>query len=187
MSILSPLFSLVVVAGVVAACQGAVEGPEASQLSPQAQTESAEELSDAARVPSDDGLTEVSAEETGRTGLADLAGVEWVLTRFSPEEEAPAEPEITLVLAAGAISGSSGCNRYRTTLTEGETPGQVSVGQIVGTMMACPDETMKLEGRYLEALQATTHYGFLAGSLVLSWSRDEVSGALFFSSGPLEE
>jgi len=135
----------------------------------------------------ENGLTEASTEDMGRMSLVDLAGVEWVLTRFGWDKVAPSAPEITLVFAADGISGGSGCNRYMASAIAGEMPGQMSVGQIAGTRMACPDEAMKLEDRYRDALKATTQYSFLAGHLVLSWNRDEDMGTLFFSSRPMSE
>jgi len=130
----------------------------------------------------EDGLAEVSTEDMGRTSLADLAGVEWVLTRFGRDEDAPAEPEITLTFEGDRIGGRSGCNRYDTTVVVGDMPGKFTIAAVAGTMMACPNEIAALERRYLDRLQAVTGYSFLAGDLTLTWDGDESWGTLFFKA-----
>jgi heat shock protein HslJ len=47
-------------------------------------------------------------------------------------------------------------------------------------MMACPDEVMRLEGRYLKAIGEVAGYSFLAGKLVLAYGDGDVVGAMLF-------
>jgi heat shock protein HslJ len=133
----------------------------------------------------EDGLTEVSTEDLGRISVSDLEGVEWVLNRLTWDEAAPAEPEITLVFHNGSISGSSGCNRYNSEVSEGDMPGDLSVGLIASTRMACGDDVNALETRFRQALESANQYSFMAGNLVLNWSREDVWNTMIFESRPL--
>jgi heat shock protein HslJ len=91
------------------------------------------------------------------------------------------QPEITLVFDGERISGSSACNRYFAGVKEtGELPGDLHISEIGGTRMACPEEVMTLENRYLEALGSVTRYSFMAGKLALSWRKNGASGTLLF-------
>jgi len=129
----------------------------------------------------DSGLTEVASEITGTLSIEDLGGPEWVLTHFGWDEPAPAEPEVTLVLEEGRIAGSGGCNRYFTVAAASEVPGNLTLGPVGSTMMACPEEIMALEGRYLKALESAVSFSFLAGKLVLSYRNDDAIGVLLFA------
>ena len=118
---------------------------------------------------------------TGTLSLADLAGTEWVLKPPGCERAAEGQPEITLVFDGDRISGKSACNRYFAGAKEGaELPGDLHISDIGGTRMACPEEVMNLENRYLEALGSVTRYSFMAGKLVLTWRKNGASGALLF-------
>lgn len=128
-----------------------------------------------------DGLKEVASEITGTLSLADLGGVEWVLSHFGWEDPAPPEPAITLVFEGERIAGSSGCNRYFAGVEAGEAPGELAIGPARATRMACPDEQMALEDRYLKALGRVVRFGFAAGRLLLTWSERGSTGSLLFA------
>jgi heat shock protein HslJ len=118
---------------------------------------------------------------TGTLSLADLAGTEWVLSQLDANEPLAAQPEITLVFEGDRISGKSACNRYFAEAKEGaELPGDLHISDIGGTRMACPEEVMNLENRYLDALGKVTRYSFLSGKLALTWWNDGATGALLF-------
>jgi len=118
---------------------------------------------------------------TGTLSLADLAGTEWVLSQLDANEPLAAQPEITLVFDGDRISGKSACNRYFAGAKEGaELPGDLHISDIGGTRMACPEEVMNLENRYLDALGKVTRYSFLSGKLALTWWNDGATGALLF-------
>jgi heat shock protein HslJ len=118
---------------------------------------------------------------TGTLSLADLAGTEWVLNRLDVNEPLAAQPEITLVFDGDRISGKSGCNRYSAGVKEGgELPGDLHINDIGGTRMACPEEVMELENRYLDALGKVTRYSFMSGKLALTWWNDGATNALLF-------
>jgi len=123
-----------------------------------------------------------SGVEATRLSVAALAGPEWVLAQFDRNEPAPDEPEITVLFEEGRIAGGSGCNRYMGSVTEGEMPGDLSVGVLAGTMMACPPEVMDLENRYRQKLEKVVKYGFLNRQLILTFEKEDGNiGALFFT------
>ncbi len=123
-----------------------------------------------------------SGVETTRLSVAALAGPEWVLTQFDRNDPAPDEPEITVLFEEDRIAGGSGCNRYMGTVTEGEMPGDLTVGMLAGTMMACPPEVMDLENRYRQKLEKVVSYGFLNRQLILTFEKEDGDiGALLFT------
>ena len=127
----------------------------------------------------DGGLVEASTDVTGTLSIDDLSGVEWSLTHLGRDEPVPEGSSITMVFESGRILGSSGCNRYFAGVTE-TSPGEIAIGEVGSTMMACPDEVMQLEARYLKAVGQVAGYSFLAGKLVLAYGDGGVVGAMLF-------
>lgn len=129
-----------------------------------------------------------SGVSSGRLTAAAIGTHEWVLAGWDRTEPAPAEPEITLTYADGRLAGTSGCNRYFTEVREGVSPGDIDLGPIGATMMACPDSVMRIERRFLTQLAGARKFGFQVGKLMLiseeggEWktllfeSRDSVTG-----------
>lgn len=127
-------------------------------------------------------LMEVSTEDMGRQSIADVAGVEWVLLHFNRDDEVPDDVEVTLIFDGDQIGGSSGCNRYSSSVTEGAPPGALTVNvPIAATMMACPPPADEIERRYLEALQNVRQFSFLIGKLALTWRNDDQFGVMVFA------
>ena len=114
-----------------------------------------------------------SGVEPVRLSIAAFAGPEWVLRNLDRDEPAPGEPEITLLFKEERIAGKSGCNQYMGSVTEGEMPGDLTVGLLAGTMMACPPEIMELEDRYRQQLEKVFKIGFLNGQLALTFKKDD--------------
>ena len=124
-----------------------------------------------------------SGVETARLSLDALAGPEWVLNRFDRNDPAPDEPEITVLFEEDRIAGGSGCNRYMGSITAGDMPGDLTIGLLAGTMMACPPEIMELEDRYRGQLEKVHTFGFLNGKLALTYEKDDGNaGVLLFTS-----
>jgi heat shock protein HslJ len=115
-------------------------------------------------------LTSPGVVSTGRLSLAVLAKTDWVLRAWDITEPARKDPEVTLAYDAGRISGTSGCNRYTAGVTEGKTPGELSVGLLAGTRMACPDAQASVESRFIEQLSGAQTFGFMLGRLAISYT-----------------
>ena len=131
-----------------------------------------------------DSLVELPARVTGRMSPAVLESGEWMLSAWSFDEPAPAEPVVTLRAVEGRWAGSLGCNRYTLEVAPGEMPGEVKLGAAAGTRMACPDPAGAIEARYLQALAGVTRFQFIGGRLALFHESDEVSGVLLFERRP---
>ena len=118
--------------------------------------------------------------------IASLAGTEWVLQAFGPEdaEEPAVSPAVTVAFGADStFAGSAGCNRYfgRFLMPGGDS---LALGQAGSTMMACPEPAMTQEYRYLQALGDVGRYRMAAGELVLL---DGTEQLLRFVRGPADE
>lgn len=133
----------------------------------------------------EEGLQEAETRNKGRLSLATIEGQEWQLKSMSKDEAVPDGLDITLVYINGRISGHAGCNSYFGSVTTGNSPRDISLGQIGSTHMACPPEAMELESRYLQALSNVTGFGFLNGRMALTWQRDGVVDTLLFT--PVDE
>jgi heat shock protein HslJ len=126
-------------------------------------------------------LTTPGAQKTGRLSLAVLAKTEWALHSWDITEPAANEPSVTLAYDAGRITGTSGCNRYSAAVTEGKSPGELTVGLIAGTRMTCPGPQSEIESRFLELLAGARTFGFMLGRLTISYARANGSrGSMLF-------
>ena len=123
----------------------------------------------------------------GRLALNTLAGRAWVLRAWDVGEPAPVQPVVTLVQTGGAFTGRSGCNRYTAGVVPGATPGELSVGLVAATRMACPDAESAVEARFLQQLSSARRFDFRAGRLAISTAGAEGGPAktlLFEASDP---
>lgn len=116
----------------------------------------------------------------GRLSLAALEGREWVLRAWRHDEPAPAQPEVTLQLRDGKLGGHSGCNRYFASVQEGGAPGDISLGPVGATRMACPDAEAAVEERFLRQLGSVGKFGFVLGRLALTYRTDGGVAAMLF-------
>ena len=94
-------------------------------------------------------------------GTATLVNTYWKLTELggAPAAVLPDQREAHFILTAdGArIAGTGGCNRLTGTYESGpDSALKLKVGGM--TMMACEEPLMTQEGRFVEALNATTTY-----------------------------
>ena len=122
---------------------------------------------------------------TGRLSLATLAGTVWVLRAWDITTPAESKPVVTLAYDAGRFTGTSGCNRYFAGVEDGAMPGEVKVGPLGGTRMACPEPQSSVETRFLEQLGGTRTFGFFLGRLAISYTtRDGSRGTMLFDASP---
>jgi heat shock protein HslJ len=130
-------------------------------------------------------LVEVESRTTGRLSPGeDLAGVEWLLVEQNGKPVA-ADPEQTLVVDGTRVRGQGGCNSYFGALREGATPGELAIGPIGATRMACEESVMDQETRYLAALEHAAKFGFVAGRLALTSRQGDRLETLIFRARPL--
>ncbi len=115
-------------------------------------------------------LTERETRVDGVLSLQVLDGTGWRLTDLGQRRRPPEEIEVTLSFSEGRISGHSGCSRFSASIGEGAAPGQVGIGPVMGTRMACAAEPMALESEFLEQLGRVDRFGFMAGGLLLTGS-----------------
>jgi heat shock protein HslJ len=125
-------------------------------------------------------LSVSETEDQGRLVLEDLSG-EWKMTHFDRDEPVAPDIDITLAFDGEKISGRSACNRYSGRVLAGDIPGALSVaGPLASTRMACPEDLMQAEHRYLHNFANLRAFSFLGGRLVLSWGDSAESGSLMF-------
>lgn len=102
----------------------------------------------------------------------ELIGREWRLTHFDRAETSPEAVNITLRFDADRISGNAGCNNYFAGLTAGDRPGDIIIGAIGATRMACLQQIMKVESRFLEALADVVRYDLDGERLALTYRQE---------------
>ncbi len=109
-------------------------------------------------------LAEGTGPDTFRSGgrLGSLAGSEWQVRDFAGEA-VQGEAWIAFKVDGKAI-GHGGCNRFNTGYTE--SPGNIEVGPLAMTRMACPPALTEFEAVFVEALAAVG--GMIANHLVLA-------------------
>jgi heat shock protein HslJ len=128
----------------------------------------------------------VSPAPKGRLSLSVLEGTEWMLQAWSRDEPAPGPPAITFTVAGGRIAGHSGCNRFTATIRDGGSPGDVKIGPLAGTKVACPEPAMTIEQRFHDQMSRVRKYGFAGTRLALTYERPEGGlGAMLFSTRPV--
>ncbi|MFM7572720.1 MAG: META domain-containing protein [Snowella sp.] len=131
-------------------------------------------------------LAQMSEENTTNSAIiaqkvTSLENTSWQLTSLG-EAQPLAEKPITLEFGKkNRLSGSSGCNRYMGSFsTKGN---QFSVKSPLGsTMMACPEDLMKQEQQFLQALSAGQSYKINAnGELEIQYREGSRNKRLKFS------
>ena len=122
-------------------------------------------------------LVETASEVTGTVSLATLEGKDWVLRKLDADDGTPTAGQATLIFESGKVSGSTGCNWYQGSVSEGESATSLVIGPLATTRMACPEPLMAQEHAFLERLGQAELFQFLVGDLVLSGAE----GALIFS------
>jgi heat shock protein HslJ len=120
-----------------------------------------------------------SAVMPQRFSVEFLSGTSWSLARWAWDEPY-SEGQITLSIAENSISGSAACNTYRGEISDGDTPGEITLGPLMTTRMACPAEVMEQESRFQRQLSSANKIGFMNGQLMVSGVADGVFYTMFF-------
>lgn len=123
-----------------------------------------------ARLDQDGALLPGSEDSVAVTvidGALPLTKVDWVLASWGAGMAPPtAGAAPTLAFRDGMVNGTTGCNSYfapATILAE----GQLLLGVAGSTLMACSEELMAQEFRFMAALDGVTGYELIAGDLYL--------------------
>ena len=129
----------------------------------------------------EDGLVPVEDEVTGTLSLADLEGEEWHLLELGWGQPVPEAPAMTMTFQNGRVTGRSACNSYFAGVVAA-APGELRFTGMGATRIACAEERMELERRYLRTLADASRYSFLAGRLALSCATDDGSTVLVYGT-----
>ena len=103
-----------------------------------------------------------SHKETVVNARAEFSAEEiWQLSEMRGKEVSLAEGQKKITLQinpeAGTFSGFSGCNRYFGTM-KFDADGHLSLSEINGTKMACPEAFHKVESNYMSLLRKCDRY-----------------------------
>ncbi|HEY7446104.1 MAG TPA: META domain-containing protein, partial [Vicinamibacterales bacterium] len=88
-------------------------------------------------------------------------------------------------LDADRVSGRAACNRYFSAASAGPSPGDLTLGLVGSTKMACEAPRMAAEDRYFAQLAGVHKFSFVAGQLALSWSKEAKGGTMLFDPKPI--
>jgi heat shock protein HslJ len=96
-----------------------------------------------------------------------LAGGEWAVFEINGEAVIPSSKP-TITFDEGRVYGRGSCNRFMGGYKVGADGLKLEMSQMASTMMACPDELMTQEGKFLGTLGAVTGYAVADGVLTLT-------------------
>lgn len=92
------------------------------------------------------------------SGQPELAGTEWMLFSLNGEQ-VTTDAGPTIRFNEEEVGGSGGCNSYGGTYQVDAAEGNIAIGWLVSTLMACSDdEVSRLEGDFLAALERVENY-----------------------------
>jgi heat shock protein HslJ len=95
--------------------------------------------------------------ENGSGGSGTLEGVDWELSSLAGATGSSADaPPITARFEGGTLSGNGGCNQYHASYTL--DAGDLTIGPVAGTRMACEEPTNARETEYFAALEKVASY-----------------------------
>lgn len=130
-------------------------------------------------------LVEESSEagDLDRVSAADLNGTNWSLLELDRNEPVLADVDVTVKFADGVITGSGGCNTYRSVFSLGEdNPFVMSTDPVSATWKSCPAAISNQETAFFKALEAVSQWGYYYGKLVLFYvNRQGEPGWLLFT------
>lgn len=98
--------------------------------------------------------------------MAALDGTGWVLDPSCLHVVVPDGVVVTVAFADGRLAGSAGCNRYSAACVP-SADGDLDIGPLLSTRMACLPPIMATEATYLDLLDRVTGFRIDDGDLVL--------------------
>ena len=125
---------------------------------------------------SDDG----KAERFGLVDAAAAAGQEWRPAVIGASA-VPADSGMVVIFQVdGSINGNGGCNKFFGSLET--TKGELTVGELGSTRMACPGDIMDREAAFMNALQETRRFEIGEGSLQLVGADNQLLAELVLTN-----
>jgi len=119
---------------------------------------------------SDDHFVQMPNENEGiRAKIDILSEHHWQLISWQNNEALAKDIVISLEYKSGRFTGFAACNRYFADVKAGDAFGDLQVLMPGSTKMACDEERMKAEHRYLSLLSKSTNFRLLAGKLYFSY------------------
>lgn len=121
-------------------------------------------------------LYEESSEagDLDRVSAADLSGTNWSLLEINRNEPVLADVDVTVKFADGVLTGSGGCNTYRSAFSLGEhNPFVMKTSPVSATRKACPAAISNQESAFFKALEAVSQWGYDYGRLALYYVVDQ--------------
>ena len=120
----------------------------------------------------------VTATDNSKNNLSAIENTSWRLIDISGEK-IPPKPEnqrfgdFTLNIGTDSINGSSGINNFFGSYTVAN--GVITTKGIAGTLMAGPENLMKLESRYIQALNNIKSYKVTNNTLKIESDTDTLT------------
>ncbi|TCD06683.1 META domain-containing protein [Erythrobacteraceae bacterium CFH 75059] len=102
----------------------------------------------------------------GENARSALAGADWTVISIDGRDVVSGTPPTLTFGSDGRVTGTTGCNRFFASYTEGTDT--VTIGQVGGTRMACAAPLMEQERTMLAALPGTHRFAVAAGQLTLT-------------------
>jgi heat shock protein HslJ len=116
------------------------------------------------------GMLAVGGGPAGAATPVSLEGPTWVLDQEASNLEVVApQYVVTATFEDGALSGSSGCNRYNTTYTARGSRLRVS-SNIASTLIACNQQASNVESSYLARLPTVRSFAIKGDRLTVRTS-----------------
>jgi heat shock protein HslJ len=117
------------------------------------------------------GGSDGTASTVTRPTALPLVGTHWVLSGDTDLGVPTTGVVVTALFKAGALSGNSGCNGYRTTYKVNGSKMTISA-QIAGTLVGCPPAPTAVEQEYRTRLPQVTSYVIKGRTLTLQDGTD---------------
>jgi heat shock protein HslJ len=110
------------------------------------------------------------AQQNMPGGGASMTGIDWQLRLLGADEIAADSGLFVSFAVDGSVNGNGGCNTFFGSLETSN--GDLSVGELGSTRMACPSEIMDREIAFMNALQDATQFEMGKNSLQLIGAGD---------------
>lgn len=110
-----------------------------------------------------------------------LQGTPWKLQSWSDVPSLVSDTPVTITFEQSNLSGSAGCNRYRTAY-ETKKQNLTIKPEIASTFKACAEEIMRQEAQFLSVLPLVERFDINAqGELKLTYRTKKGTGTLVFT------